>query len=98
MITSAQLRAARAMTGLTIGELSAAAGLPPSLIFDLEADIHSGDETVLRALQQALEDNGIVFIGNGEQERGGPGIRLRADPHVEDDGIRPENLNAANDD
>lgn len=86
------------MTGLTIGELSAASGLPSSVIFDLEADIHSADTTVLRALQQALEHNGIVFMGNGTHEPGGPGIRLRDNAIEDDDGIRPENLNAANDD
>ena len=48
-------------------------------------------------VRNALEARGIIFIASGNQDEGGPGIRLRARTS-NDDGIRPENLNAANDD
>ncbi|MDI7861009.1 DNA-binding protein [Rhizobiaceae bacterium n13] len=84
------------MTGMTIGELSEQSGLPASVIFDLETNTHAVEDTVLQALKRTLEDRGIVFLTNGSQEPGGPGIRLKV--REDEEGIRPEHLNATNDD
>lgn len=96
MITSAQLRGARAMIGLSSEELAAAARLPLASIEALEKDAGSADPHALPAVRAALEARGILFLSSGSQELGGPGIRLKH--WDEDEGIRPENLNATNDD
>ena len=92
MITTAQIRGACAMLGLSLETLAGEAKLPPAALQDLE----NGDAKALQALRAALEARGIVFLANGSQEPGGPGVRLKS--WDEDGGIRPENLNATNDD
>ncbi|WP_306915354.1 helix-turn-helix domain-containing protein [Rhizobium mesoamericanum] len=97
MITATQIRGARAMTGMSIEQLAAAAGLPVTTIETMERDEQEGDPHALLAVKQALEAAGIIFIASGNHDEGGPGVRLRARSCI-DEGIRPENLNAANDD
>jgi ribosome-binding protein aMBF1 (putative translation factor) len=96
MITTAQIRAARAMVGASLEDLASDAKLAPSLIESIESNDGTSDAKALLALRHALEARGIVFLANGSQESGGPGIRLKS--WEEDEGIRPENLNATNDD
>jgi hypothetical protein len=96
MITSAQLRGARAMAGLTREALATESRLPLSLIEALEEDAGSAAASALSAVRAALEARGILFLPSGSQEAGGPGVRLKS--WDEDEGIRPENLNATNDD
>jgi len=96
MITTAQIRGARAMIGLSLEELAAAVKLPPSYIEAMEQENGTADPKALAALKAALEARGILFLASGSQENGGPGLRLRT--WEEDEGIRPENLNATNDD
>lgn len=96
MITTAQIRGARAMIGLSLEELAAAANLPPSYIEAIETADGAADPKALGVLRAALEARGVLFLASGSQESGGPGIRLRS--WEEDGGIRPENLNATNDD
>jgi hypothetical protein len=97
MITATQLRGARAMTGMSIEQLAAASGLPVATIETMERDEQEGESHALLAVKQALEAAGIIFIASGNHDEGGPGVRLRARSCI-DEGIRPENLNAANDD
>ncbi|MBZ9790290.1 helix-turn-helix domain-containing protein [Rhizobium sp. 3T7] len=97
MITATQMRGARAMTGMSIEQLAAASGLPAATIETMERDERDGEPHALLAVRQALEAAGIIFIASGNHDEGGPGVRLRARTGV-DEGIRPENLNAANDD
>jgi transcriptional regulator with XRE-family HTH domain len=96
MTTSAQLRGARAMIGLSIEDLAADCRLPSATIAALEANADSGDPQALHALRAALEARGVLFLASGSQEAGGSGVRLKH--WDEDGGIRPENLNATNDD
>jgi transcriptional regulator with XRE-family HTH domain len=96
MITSAQLRGARAMIGLSMEELAADSRLPLSALQALETDVGTAEHSSLSAVRAALEARGILFLSSGSQEAGGPGIRLKS--WDEDEGIRPENLNATNDD
>lgn len=96
MFTSAQLRAARALLGLSREALAAAAGIEPSEVAAAEADSAALATESQRMLHEALEAAGAVFIAAGEGGAGGPGVRLRdgaAEP-----ALRPEELNAANDD
>ncbi len=94
----AQIRAARALLGLSVEDLSAASGVDVSVVSTLEAESGSSDDPAhLDLLRRALEARGITFMADGDCTMGGPGVRLteRVQP---DDGIRPENLNATNDD
>lgn len=85
------------MLDITIEELASESGLAPLVILQIEAeegrDAMSGDIDLLKT---ALERRGITFLANGEQGGGGAGLRMVA-PRVEQ-GLRPEELTAANDD
>ncbi|KGD99310.1 helix-turn-helix transcriptional regulator [Rhizobium sp. YS-1r] len=97
MLIASQLRAARAMTGMTVEDLSAASGLSKSAIEEAEAAQVFADAGVTERLRTIFESRGILFLGAGEGDDpgAGPGVRLRQQFH--DEGIRPQNLNAAND-
>ena len=76
MITSGQIKAARALVGLTVAELAKEAGIGFTTLVRLEAadGVPSGTVRTLDAVQKALEAAGIEFIGTPED---GPGVRLR---------------------
>jgi transcriptional regulator with XRE-family HTH domain len=97
MITGTQIRGARAMIGMSIEELASASGLPFAAIEALERGEGSGETRALLDVKAVLEASGVIFIASGNHDEGGPGVRLKARTS-HDDGIRPENLNAANDD
>lgn len=98
MLTASQLRAARAMMGMTVEELAAASGLSRSAIEEAEAAQAFAGADISERLRTIFESRGILFLGAGEGDDAGagPGVRLRQKSH--DEGIRPQNLNAANDD
>ena len=97
MINAAQIRAARALLGLSIDELSVVCGLDASTIAALElAPSHSSVTAEIETLRRALETLGISFLSDGDLVLGGPGVRL-TDRNTVPDGTRPENLSAAND-
>ena len=85
------------MIGLSLEELAVASRLSPNIIRIIEQAGHSEEPGALSAIKAALEARGIIFLASGNQNEGGPGIRLRLRDDS-DDGIRPENLNATNDD
>jgi len=90
-----QLRAGRAMTGMTAEELADATGLPVEAVSEAEASA-AIDPAITERLRLALEARGVVFLAAGEDNPGaGPGVRLRQRPP--DDGIRPQHLSSAND-
>jgi transcriptional regulator with XRE-family HTH domain len=97
MLTVSQLRAARAMTGMTVEELASATGLSVPTITAAEASPGPfADAAVTDRLRGIFEARGVLFLAAGEENAGaGPGLRLRN--RFEDEGIRPQNLNAAND-
>ena len=96
MLTSSQLRAARALLGLSVEDVSAFSGLSVDAIRSAEEASAHGDPEATERLQTLLESRGIQFIGAGEGDAGaGPGVRLRQT--FQDEGIRPQNLNSAND-
>ncbi|MGE7369859.1 helix-turn-helix domain-containing protein [Neorhizobium sp. NPDC001467] len=97
MITPSQLRAGRAMAGLTIDDLAASTGLSPEDIDAAENSETLADALMASRLQSALESRGIVFLATGQDDASvGPGLRLRTGSI--DEGLRPERLNATNDD
>jgi transcriptional regulator with XRE-family HTH domain len=72
-LTSAQLRAARALLGWTVRDLSDKTGVHRNTISGLEAGTPPRASTAF-ALRHALEEGGVIFIEeNGE----GFGARLR---------------------
>jgi len=80
MITSAQLRAARALIGLDQRQLAALSGLSVPTIQRMEASegVIRGTVDSLVKLIGALEAAGVVLIGdNAQSERGGRGVRIK---------------------
>ena len=75
MITSGQIKAARSLLGWTARDLAARSGIGFSTIIRLEASegVPSSNVKTLDAIQKALEQSGIQFIGTPKD---GPGVRL----------------------
>jgi transcriptional regulator with XRE-family HTH domain len=96
MLTASQLRAARALAHISVDELAAASGLSSDAIIEAEASATYAEPVLTERLRAVLESKGVVFLPAGEGDGGaGPGVRLRQ--ISQDEGIRPQNLNAAND-
>ena len=81
MITSEQIRAARALTRMTVSQLSEYAGVGVATIKRLEAvdGVPPAQARTLASLQKALELTGVEFIGS---PLGNPGVRLKTKPSV----------------
>lgn len=80
MITSAQLRAARALLGIDQRELAQRCGLSLPTIQRMEASdgVVRGNVDSLMKLVDALSANGIELIGEGASSTaGGRGVRLK---------------------
>lgn len=96
MLTSSQLRAARALTDITVDALADMAGLSADTIRRLEAAEGHSDAAEVERLKTIYEAKGVIFIAAGDGDGvAGPGVRLRQ--QIQEEGIRPQNLNAAND-
>jgi len=78
LITSAQIKAARALLGLTVAELAKKAEIGFTTMVRLEASdgVPSGTVRTLDSVQKALEQLGVEFIGTPDD---GAGVRWR--PH-----------------
>jgi transcriptional regulator with XRE-family HTH domain len=76
LITSEQIRAARALLRITVAELSNSAGIGLATIKRLEAakGLPPAHARTLDALRKTFEGAGIEFIGTPEDA---PGVRLR---------------------
>ena len=76
MITSSQIKAARALLGITATKLAELSGVAFTTIVRLEYSegIPSGQVKTLDAVQRAIEDAGIEFIGTPES---GAGVRWK---------------------
>lgn len=73
MVTSAQIRAARALLNWTVRDLSGKAGVHRNTITRAETDT-TGPGHATTAIRAALESAGVEFIA---QNGGGAGVRLR---------------------
>jgi transcriptional regulator with XRE-family HTH domain len=92
MITSAQLRASRALLGIDQRQLAELAGLSVPTIQRMEASqgVIRGNVDSLMKLIGALEAAGIVLIGEGAvSPAGGRGVRLTRPLAETDDGAEP---------
>ncbi len=76
MITSSQLKAARALLKITAIDLASISGVGISTIkrFELSEGVPSGNIKTIDALKKALENAGIEFIGTPDDR---PGVRLK---------------------
>jgi len=94
-ITPAQLRAGRALLGLSQAELAGRACLALMTIKQAEAEAEAhASEAAIAAIRVALEDQGVIFLAADGGE--GPGVRLRRfGPR--DEGLRPDQLTSEND-
>ena len=92
MVTSAQLRAARALLNWTVRGLAGRAGVKPSTITRAEKETTAPDQAVAH-LVKALEAGGVVFVA---ENGGGPGVRLKKRSNGPQS-IATEDLNASND-
>ena len=72
MVTSAQIRAARALLNWTVRDLAEKAGVHRNTVTRAETDA-TGPGHATAAIRATLEAAGVIFIAeNGE----GPGVRL----------------------
>ena len=76
MITSAQIRAARALLNWSRAELAHESGIGLSSMLRLESaeGIPGSHFTTLEAIKKAFEEAGVEFIGTPDD---GPGVRLK---------------------
>jgi len=74
LITSEQIKAARAMLGLTVAEMAKLAGIGFTTMVRLESaeGVPAGNVKTLTAVKSAIEKAGIEFIGSPEE---GAGVR-----------------------
>ncbi|WP_180901414.1 helix-turn-helix domain-containing protein [Martelella soudanensis] len=95
MTTPHQIRAARALLGLSRNQAARLAGIDRNLLLQAEDETAERDLAVFDGLEKTFVKQGVVFIEDGE-DGFGPGVRLKQQiGHCS--GIRPENLNSAND-
>ena len=75
MITSSQIKAARALLGWTVQELADKSSLGFTTIVRMESSegVPASQVKTLEAVKKILELSGIEFIGSPED---GPGVRL----------------------
>lgn len=76
MITSYQIRAARALLGWSADDLAqvASVGIATVRRFETVQGVPSGQVRIMEALKTALENAGVEFIGTPENQ---PGVRLK---------------------
>ena len=76
MISSNQIRAARALLRWSAGDLSIASGVGTATLQRMEVmeGVPSGQVRTLLAIKKALESAGVEFIGSPTDN---PGVRLK---------------------
>ena len=77
MITGSQVRAAKALIRWSGDDLAKKAGIAISTIRRIEAEdgvLLSANIKTIEAVQKALEQAGVEFIGTPDQQ---PGVRLK---------------------
>lgn len=74
MMNPAQCRAARALIEMDQAGLAAAAVVSRNTIVAFEKNQRTPNHNNLKAIQQALEDAGVLFLPADEA---GPGVRLK---------------------
>ncbi len=80
MLSSAQIRAARALLRWSASDLSQASGVGTATLQRMEVmeGVPSGQVRTLLAIKEALEEAGIEFVGTPTEN---PGVRLITKMH-----------------
>ena len=78
IVTSAQIRMARAALNWTVRDLAEAADLHRNTISNIETGKYAGDQVTLETIASVMRRAGVEFI---EENGGGPGVRLRKRQH-----------------
>ncbi|WP_292167915.1 helix-turn-helix transcriptional regulator [Mesorhizobium sp.] len=73
---SVQMKMARAAIGWGVRELAAAAGVTANTVTRIENGADAKQSTI-DALRAALEAAGVIFLADGQNVDGGPGVRLK---------------------
>lgn len=73
MITNTQARAARALVGLSQGDLARIADVNTRTVMDFESGKRTPIPATQNAIKLALQNAGVEFI---PENGGGPGVRL----------------------
>jgi transcriptional regulator with XRE-family HTH domain len=78
LITSGQIKAARALLGISIADFAKLAGIGFTTLVRLESSdgVPSGNIRTFEAVQKAFEEAGVEFIGTPEK---GAGVRWKLD-------------------
>jgi transcriptional regulator with XRE-family HTH domain len=78
LITSGQIKAARALLGISIADFAKLAGIGFTTLVRLESSdgVPSGNIRTFEAVQKAFEQAGVEFIGTPEK---GAGVRWKVD-------------------
>jgi transcriptional regulator with XRE-family HTH domain len=76
LVTTRQVKAARALLGWSQADLAAHSGISEPTVARLESTDgeFGGREVTAKKIRQAIEAAGVEFI---DQNGGGPGVRLR---------------------
>lgn len=76
MITSGQIKAGRALLGLTVAEFAKLSGIGFTTMVRLESTngVPNGNIKTFDAVQRAFDKAGIEFIGTPDDR---PGVRLK---------------------
>ena len=93
MMTPSQCRAARGLIDWSQKRLAETAKVGIVTVRQFEACAGSLRNSTLDVITRALEAAGVEFIA---ENGGGPGVRLRK-PARDPDSLRPDQLNASND-
>ena len=73
-MTPSQCRAARAIIGISQGELSTISDVAKRTIASFENETRAPYDRTIKAIREALESSGVDFI---DENGGGAGVRLR---------------------
>lgn len=90
MITPAQCRAARALVEISREDLATLSTVAHRTIVDFERGARDPRSSTKEALRKALEGAGVIFLDDGQQVAGGPGVRLPASGEAIDGGDAEE--------